>query len=70
MAMTNFMDTMSSRPANIVSPGFTGPTPLGVPVRMTSPGSKVKYWLMYEISDGMLKIMSFVLPCCLSTSFT
>src|ERR1051325_7784954 len=30
-----------SMPAISSSPGFTGPTPAGVPVKMTSPGSSV-----------------------------
>ena len=33
-------------PAVMVCPGFTGPTPSGVPVRMTSPTSRVKILLM------------------------
>lgn len=54
----------------MVSPLWTGPTPAGVPVNITSPSSKVKYWEMKLIRVGTLKIMSLVLPSCLTSPLT
>ena len=53
---------LCSRRATTVSPTFKGPTPFGVPVRIRSPACRVMHLLMYEISCGILKIMSFVFP--------
>src|SRR6267378_2891778 len=59
-----------------VSPGFihTGglrraPTPPGVPVTMTSPGSSVVKLEMYSISFGILKIICSVVACCMRSPF-
>src|SRR5882672_5488587 len=40
-AIFTFSSLTPSMPAISSSPGFTGPTPAGVPVKMTSPGSSV-----------------------------
>ncbi len=50
------------------SPTCIGPTPSGVPVRITSPGSSVMKDEMYSMISGTLKNMSEVLPFCLSSS--
>jgi hypothetical protein len=59
-----------------VSPGFiqTGglrraPTPPGVPVTITSPGSRVVKVEMYSISFGILKIICSVVACCMRSPF-
>lgn len=41
---------LPSRAVNL-SPLFSGPTPAGVPVKTTSPGSRVKVWLISLISS-------------------
>ncbi len=43
-------------------PGCTGPTPAGVPVRMTSPGSKVKYVDAKDTNRGTSWTRSAVEP--------
>jgi len=53
-----------------MSPDLTGPTPAGVPVRITSYGSKVKYFEMYDIKYGTSNIISPVLPLCFMTPLT
>ena len=47
------------------SPTFMGPTPSGVPVRITSPGSSVITLETWATSVGTSKIRSVVLPSCL-----
>lgn len=42
----NLKEEISPIPASITSPLSTGPTPEGVPVKMTSPSSNVKYLLI------------------------
>ena len=46
------------------------PTPGGVPVVMTSPGSSVMYWLTCDTICAQLKIMVRVLPDCMRLPFT
>jgi hypothetical protein len=46
------------------------PTPAGVPVAMTSPGSSVTNRLMYSINRSTEKIIWDVCPCCMSSPFT
>ena len=46
------------------SPGCIGPTPSGVPVRITSPGSSVITLVMWATRVGMSKIRSLVEPSC------
>ena len=46
------------------SPGTSGPTPDGVPVVMTSPGSRVQKRVSHSITSGTGKISSRVLECC------
>src|SRR6266511_62409 len=46
------------------------PTPAGVPVAMTSPGSRVTAWLAAATRVGTSQIMSAVLPSCCSSSLT
>ena len=43
-------------------PRSTSPTPAGVPVRMTSPGSSVKAADAYSMIEAMPWIMSAVVP--------
>lgn len=48
--------------ASIVSPRSTGPTPAGVPVKMTSPAASSKYSGRQEIISGVFQIT--FLPNC------
>src|SRR5260370_3305805 len=52
------------------SPSVSGPTPAGVPVSRTSPGSSVITWLTYAISPGTSHSISDVRACCLTSPFT
>lgn len=51
------------------SPDFTAVTPDGVPVRSTSPGSIVTYFVKSSIKVGMSKIMASVRQRCFSSQF-
>jgi hypothetical protein len=53
-----------------VSPALRGPMPSGVPVAMTSPGSKVMMPEIKLINLGLPKIRSHVLPDCFISPFT
>ena len=53
-----------------VSPATIGPTPAGVPVRMTSPGSSVITAEMNAICVGMSWIIWLVRPSCLTSPLT
>jgi hypothetical protein len=57
-------------PQVIVSPCFRLPTPSGVPVKITSPGSNFIIELTYSSRNGILNIMSFVCPFCFRDSST
>ena len=46
------------------------PLPAGVPVAITSPGSRVMNPLMYSMSRSTGNSMSAVLPCCIGVSLT
>ena len=68
---------MPSTSPSTLSPGFknTGgtrakPTPDGVPVLIMSPGSNVKPADKLSIVVGMSKIMSRVLPSCITSPLT
>jgi len=52
------------KPTVIICPGWTGPTPSGVPVRSKSPGSNFMIELTCSIKAGIGKIMSLVFPFC------
>jgi hypothetical protein len=52
------------------SPCCSGPTPAGVPVRITSPGSSVMTWLTNAIRVGTSCTISEVRACCLISPFT
>ena len=52
------------------SPGWQSTTPSGVPVRIRSPGCSVMKLLKYSTRKGTSKIMSRVLPLCVSLPFT
>ncbi len=52
------------------SPAFSGPTPDGVPVEITSPGSNVITWLMNDTSVGISKINFDVEDDCRRWPFT
>ena len=52
------------------SPGWQSTTPSGVPVRIRSPGDSVMKRLKYSIRKGASKIMSRVLPCCVTWPLT
>ena len=64
------MVTISPRPHSTLSPALTGPTPGGVPVRIRSPGSKVKCSLIQLTKYGIVKIMSLVFPFWRTFPFT
>src|SRR3954453_15588080 len=49
---------------------MTSPQPHGVPVRITSPASRVKLWLQKLISSATPKIISLVLESCMTSPFT
>ena len=51
----NLISTNPVIPASITWPGFTGPTPSGVPVKIKSPGSSVMNELTDSIKLGILK---------------
>src|SRR5690606_20505735 len=53
----------------ILSPIFIGPTPEGVPVMMTSPGSSVMIELTNSMMKNVGKIMSDVVESCLTMPF-
>ena len=59
-------DTLTST----MSPGARGPTPPGVPVAITSPGSRVITWAIQRMTVSMEKIMSRMGADCLLTPFT
>ena len=61
---------MPSIDVTTTSPGWQSTTPSGVPVRIRSPGCSVMKLLKYSISVGTSKIMSRVLPCCVTLPFT
>jgi hypothetical protein len=48
-------------------PLFKGPTPLGVPVKIISPGTTVKHSLMYLRDSGTPHIIWLAAPRCLSS---
>ena len=48
-------------------PGSIGPTPSGVPVRMTSPGSRVVYEEMNATISAIPRTRSEVFPSCTSS---
>jgi len=52
------------------SPSVSGPTPSGVPVSSTSPGSSVMTDDTYSISDGTSHSSSDVRACCRTVPFT
>jgi oligopeptide transport system ATP-binding protein len=52
------------------SPSVSDPTPSGVPVSSTSPGSSVITELMYSTSDGTSYSSSDVRACCRTSPFT
>ena len=52
------------------SPATSGPTPAGVPVRITSPGSIVITEVTNSIRKAQSKIICAVLPSCLVAPFT
>src|SRR5262245_2741832 len=59
-----------STSTSTVSPAFSGPTPSGVPVRSTSPGSSVMNVVTYSISEATLNTMSLVCPACRTSPFS
>src|SRR4029079_12724871 len=60
---------MPSIETSTSSPGCIGPTPSGVPVRITSPGSSVITDVMWATRVGMSKIRSLVEPSCTRSPF-
>jgi hypothetical protein len=52
------------------SPACSGPTPAGVPVRTTSPGSSVIVWLTHETQAATSRSMSAVVPSCFTSPLT
>ena len=52
------------------SPGTSGPTPDGVPVVMTSPGSSVQKRVSHSTTSGTGKISSRVFECWRFSPFT
>jgi hypothetical protein len=48
----------------------SGPTPAGVPVSRTSPGSSVITWLTYATRPGTFQSSSEVRACCRTAPFT
>src|SRR5438270_11784604 len=54
---------------SIPSPATTGPTPLGVPVAIRSPGKSVITWEMKRTMTSIPKMKSRVLPCCPGINF-
>ena len=52
------------------SPTASGPTPAGVPVRITSPGSSVIAWLTCDTSSSTPRIICEVRPACSSSPLT
>ena len=58
---------MPSTVTDTESPGCIGPTPSGVPVRTTSPGSRVVNAVMCSISRGMSKTRSAVRASCFTS---
>ena len=66
------MTTLVSVPMPSIStltscPGCIRATPSGVPVKITSPGSRVVKEEMYATSSGTVKIMSLVVPSCITS---
>ena len=61
---------MPSSSTQTVSPGTIGPTPAGVPVSTTSPGSRVMTWDMNASTVPTSWISWLVRPSCLSTPLT
>ena len=62
------MERPSRRPSSR-SPGFTGPTPAGVPVNSRSPVFQVLYFETWEISASTGNSMSAVWPLCTTSPF-
>src|SRR5690606_18213680 len=62
-------EPMPATETSTSSPTCMGPTPSGVPVRMTSPGSSVITLDTCETRVGMSKTMSAVVPSCTSSPF-
>jgi hypothetical protein len=61
---------MDSMVTDTSSPSVSGPTPSGVPVSSTSPGSSVITELTYSTSDGTSHNSSDVRACCRTSPFT
>ena len=55
---------------SIKSPGTTGPTFSGVPLKMMSPGINSKAWDSWAICSATLQIIWFRSASCLTTPFT
>jgi hypothetical protein len=53
----------------IVDPAGIGPIPAGVPVKITSPGSKVITFVTNSIISGVLKIISEIVADCFTWPF-
>ena len=73
---TQFFSTLNSifvtptKDASTRSPALTGPTPDGVPVKITSPDSSLNLSLIQLIRKGIVKIISRVFPSCLTSPLT
>ncbi len=61
---------MRSISVTTTSPGWQSTTPSGVPVRIRSPGDSVMKRLKYSMRKGASKIMSRVLPGCVTVPLT